>query len=316
MPEGMTPPVPATLIASSGRHRLWVVATSGYLQVVDTSGIVEADRSDMATQMQPFLQSAAFRQGELATVAFNGGAAAPPTLPISASPTSPPGTSVDTVEDGQGRYVCGDRHRESNRRGGAQGDIRSGLARHRRRRAATPYMVVPGFVAVTVGPGQHTVVFRYVSYRALSVAARHRGADAVGARVDAVVLAEGRLTAPDPSWRHLASRAAQHRSPLAVTMHRATSGEGTSDVLVVIPAFNEECNVASVVTEVRREGFAALVVDDGSTDRTAEIAAIGGRRRAAPSRQSRGRRRAPLRVPVCRGQRFRDRRAVRCRRTA
>jgi len=25
-------------------------------------------------------------------------------------------------------------------------------------------MVVPGFVAVTVGPGQHTVVFQYVAY--------------------------------------------------------------------------------------------------------------------------------------------------------
>ena len=30
--------------------------------------------------------------------------------------------------------------------------------------AAKPYMVAPGFVAVTVGPGQHTVVFQYVPY--------------------------------------------------------------------------------------------------------------------------------------------------------
>ncbi len=27
-----------------------------------------------------------------------------------------------------------------------------------------PYMVVPGFVAVTVTPGEHSVVFQYVSY--------------------------------------------------------------------------------------------------------------------------------------------------------
>ena len=26
------------------------------------------------------------------------------------------------------------------------------------------YMVVPGFVAVTVGPGYHTVVFQYIAY--------------------------------------------------------------------------------------------------------------------------------------------------------
>ena len=31
-------------------------------------------------------------------------------------------------------------------------------------RPATPYMVVPGFVAVTVGPGRHAVVFQYVAY--------------------------------------------------------------------------------------------------------------------------------------------------------
>ena len=63
MPSGMKPPVPATLLATSGRHRLWTVATTGYLEVVDTAGIVEANRADMASQMQPFLLSTAFQQG-------------------------------------------------------------------------------------------------------------------------------------------------------------------------------------------------------------------------------------------------------------
>lgn len=49
-----------------------------------------------------------------------------------------------------------------------------------------------------------------------------------------------------------------------------------ADVLVVIPAFNEEANVAFVIDEVRHEGFAALVIDDGSTDRTAEVAELAG----------------------------------------
>ena len=49
-------------------------------------------------------------------------------------------------------------------------------------------------------------------------------------------------------------------------------------VLIVIPAWNEEACIADVVREVRGElpGVGVLVVDDGSTDRTAAIAAEAG----------------------------------------
>jgi len=47
-------------------------------------------------------------------------------------------------------------------------------------------------------------------------------------------------------------------------------------VLVVIPAFNEEGSVAGVVTAVRALGYDALVVDDGSLDRTSESARAAG----------------------------------------
>jgi glycosyltransferase involved in cell wall biosynthesis len=48
------------------------------------------------------------------------------------------------------------------------------------------------------------------------------------------------------------------------------------DVLVVIPAFNEQDTVASVIDRVHDEGYAALVVDDGSADRTGEVADNAG----------------------------------------
>jgi glycosyltransferase involved in cell wall biosynthesis len=60
-----------------------------------------------------------------------------------------------------------------------------------------------------------------------------------------------------------------------MTMYRRSS-ETAGDVLVVIPAFNEEANVAAVITDVKREGYDALVVDDGSTDRTGEVAELAG----------------------------------------
>jgi len=49
-----------------------------------------------------------------------------------------------------------------------------------------------------------------------------------------------------------------------------------SDVLVVIPAFNEERSVGSVVAAVRDLGLPALVVDDGSLDRTSDAAGAAG----------------------------------------
>jgi glycosyltransferase involved in cell wall biosynthesis len=51
-----------------------------------------------------------------------------------------------------------------------------------------------------------------------------------------------------------------------------------SDTLVFIPAWNEEGNLPAVLAELRRELPEAdvLVVDDGSTDRTAAVAVEGG----------------------------------------
>ena len=51
-----------------------------------------------------------------------------------------------------------------------------------------------------------------------------------------------------------------------------------SDTLVFVPAWNEEENLPAVLAELEQElpGADVLVVDDGSTDRTAEVAAAQG----------------------------------------
>jgi hypothetical protein len=45
----------------------------------------------------------------------------------------------------------------------------------------------------------------------------------------------------------------------------------TDNVLIVVPAFNEEKNIEHVLRELIRENLRVLVIDDGSHDRTAEI---------------------------------------------
>jgi glycosyltransferase involved in cell wall biosynthesis len=47
-------------------------------------------------------------------------------------------------------------------------------------------------------------------------------------------------------------------------------------ILVVVPAYNEHSTVAQVVADITRLGHDCLVVDDGSTDRTAEHARAAG----------------------------------------
>lgn len=47
-------------------------------------------------------------------------------------------------------------------------------------------------------------------------------------------------------------------------------------VLVVVPAYNESGSIAGVVRELTRGSFRVLVIDDGSTDGTAKLAAQAG----------------------------------------
>jgi hypothetical protein len=164
MPSTMKPPVPATLLATSGRHVLWQVANSGYVEIVDTSGIVEANSADMASQMQPFLRSTAFDQGDLATVAFSGGAAAAPTLPITATPNNAPGTSTDVRVQPQDGYFAAEVLANRTAAVVLKATFDPGWRVTVDGTVAAAYMVVPGFVAVTVTPGRHIVVFQYIAY--------------------------------------------------------------------------------------------------------------------------------------------------------
>ncbi len=50
------------------------------------------------------------------------------------------------------------------------------------------------------------------------------------------------------------------------------------DILILIPAYNEQDSVGNVIDEVRKSlpGVDIVVVNDGSSDRTAEVAQAKG----------------------------------------
>ena len=53
-------------------------------------------------------------------------------------------------------------------------------------------------------------------------------------------------------------------------------GHDNADVWVVIPAYNEDFSVASVVRQVRAQGYDVVVVDDASSDKTLAAAQQAG----------------------------------------
>ena len=61
--------------------------------------------------------------------------------------------------------------------------------------------------------------------------------------------------------------------PATDTSVQAASSGGT---LVAIPAYNEELTIGSVVARARRYADRVIVIDDGSTDATAEVASLVG----------------------------------------
>jgi hypothetical protein len=165
LPEDRRPAVPATLLAVQGRHRLWQVDTSGYLEVADTVGPpIVADRYTIGERTAAFLESPELNRRQFPTIAFAGAPAAVPSLAAGATVEGPAGqvmvessSPIDGVFKGE---VVANRLAVVLLK--ATYDPRwkitvDGIQRPQE-------MVAPGLVAVTVAPGPHSIEFRYVPY--------------------------------------------------------------------------------------------------------------------------------------------------------
>jgi hypothetical protein len=166
LPDGHKPPVPAKLIASAGGSRLYSVATGGYFQVVDRSAAITADRTDVEHASAVWRGTQDALHDIYPGVAFAGGS---PPVATFAGATPPRGKPGDVL-----RWT-------ENRPGGV---FAASVAMRRRAivllkasydpswtatvdgRAVKPVMMAPSLVGVEVGPGRHSVRFRYSPYGA------------------------------------------------------------------------------------------------------------------------------------------------------
>ena len=164
LPFEHPPSVPAKLLASAGRHRLYEVQTSGYLQVVDRSTAVTANRADLGQSTRQFMRSRLASRAIYPGVAFGGDAAPAPTYVGSTAPAGKPGrvvTQSATLQDGVFNGTV-----EANRPA-----VVLLKSTYDPRWTATvdgtsvrPVMMAPSLVAVAVPAGRHQVRFAYKSY--------------------------------------------------------------------------------------------------------------------------------------------------------
>lgn len=65
--------------------------------------------------------------------------------------------------------------------------------------------------------------------------------------------------------------------PILLLLHSKDGVETlVGEITAILPAYNEEVSIGSIVLRTREYADRVIVVDDGSLDRTAEVAALAG----------------------------------------
>jgi hypothetical protein len=155
------PPVPADLLAERGRHALWEVPGTSYVDLVDVLPPVEAGRTNLGLRGADWLRSDLPGRGAHPGVAFEGHDAPRPTVSPDALPETPPATveseRVDLRAGTATATVVADRPAMVMLK--TSFDPRwqvtvDGIA-------VEPEMIAPSFVGRTVPAGRHVVSFTY-----------------------------------------------------------------------------------------------------------------------------------------------------------
>jgi hypothetical protein len=164
LPAAARPIVPASRIETRGNWTLWSVQTGGYLDVVDTTPAIIANRTNLGQRVQDFLASSAPGDGLIPVVAFEGERSARPTASADDPPDGSPGRMTIQYEQPEDGVFGGTV--DANRRA----VVMLKATYHPRwtvtvdGRKAKTEMLAPSFVGVAVPAGEHVVEFRYEPY--------------------------------------------------------------------------------------------------------------------------------------------------------
>jgi hypothetical protein len=171
LPRGATPPVRATRLMQRGDFVLWRVGPGGYLGVYDVVGpAISADRTNLGSRVEHYLRSQLPARHATQPNAFDGDTPAAPTVGHAAATKDRPG--VVRLEHNRPNDGVYEGTVTTKRKAG----VVLSQSYHPRWHVTVDgkqrptEMVAPSFVAVTVGPGTHRVVFRYEPYPATTYA--------------------------------------------------------------------------------------------------------------------------------------------------
>ena len=159
--DDRSPPANADRLAQRGRHVLWEMPGSDYIDLVDVLAPIEAGRTNLGLNVADWMRSEQVGRGLHPGIAFEGHPAPEPTLGPGEAPDDPPGIVVDQevdLQDGFARAtVVADRPSFVMLKTSFDPRWQVSLDGQ----PVEPEMIAPSFVGRSVSSGEHVVTFDY-----------------------------------------------------------------------------------------------------------------------------------------------------------
>ncbi len=162
LPPWRAPPVPAHLVMRAGPYSLWTTGVRGYVHLGTVVGTLAADRTTVGARSVALLHSNLAQRQAFLRVSYRASRAAG-SLPV-ARAGPPTGSVTGETDNLRGGLVSA---RVAMRRPGVavlSASFDPGWRLTIDGHAARTVMIAPAVVGAAVGPGSHTLVFRYEGF--------------------------------------------------------------------------------------------------------------------------------------------------------